>query len=195
MALRPQNLDDSLSVRCTTSTSRPSTSENATSPSGLRLLDRYRYEIDDQILAGDTMFFHSATSVFKTRMEMVAASLDSLLATPMDFTVEETLDPNDTTYARDMTQVMDRWRRYLKYNVLTRLYSDLKTEEDKVSKDSTYVAKTTEELEKKAREAVLKNFRDYFKRIDELDEEDWFSMYLNAFTMYFDPAHPVHGTP
>lgn len=158
------------------------------------LLDRYRYEIDDQILAGDTMFFHSATSVFKTRMEMVAASLDSLLATPMDFTVEETLDPNDTTYARDMTQVMDRWRRYLKYNVLTRLYSDLKTEEDKASKDSTYVAKTTEELEKKAREAVLKNFRDYFKRIDELDEEDWFSMYLNAFTMYFDP-HTQYMAP
>ena len=159
------------------------------------LLHRYRYDIDDQILAGDTMFFHSATSVFKTRMEMVAASLDSLLASPMDFTVEETLDPNDTTYARDMTQVMDRWRRYLKYNVLTRLYSDLKTEEDKASKDSTYVAKTAEELEKKAREAVLKNFRDYFKRIDELDEEELVLDVPQRLHDVFRPAHPVHGTP
>ena len=158
------------------------------------LLERYRYDVDDQILSGDTMFFHSATSVFKNRMEMVCGALDSLMAAPMDFSVKESLSMDDSVYARDMTGILDRWRRYLKYNVLTRLYSDLKTEEDKADKDSSYVRKSTAELEKKARESVLKNYRDYFKRIAELNNEDWFSMYLNAITMYFDP-HTQYMAP
>ena len=158
------------------------------------LLERYRYDIDDQVLAGDTAFFHSATSIFKDRTAMVAGALDSIMASPMDFSLRESLCMDDSLYARDMEQVLDRWRKYLKYNVLTRLYADLKTEDDKAAKDSTYVRKTTAELEAKARESVLKNYRDYFKRIDELDNEDWFSMYLNALTMYFDPHTPVHGS-
>ena len=158
------------------------------------LLERYRYDVDDQILAGDTAFFHSATSIFKERMNMVSEALDSLMARPMDFSVRESLCLDDSVYARDMTQVMDRWRKYLKYNVLTRLYAEEKSEADKAAKDSAYTRKSTAELEAKAREAVLKNYRDYFKRIVELDNEDWFSMYLNALTMYFDP-HTQYMAP
>ena len=158
------------------------------------ILEKYRYDIDDQILAGDTAFFHSSTSIFKDRMDMVAGALDSLLARPMDFSLDEKLSVADSTYAADMDDVLDRWRLYLKYNVLTRLYADLKAEKDKAGKDSTYVAKSQEELEKKARESVLKNYRDYFKRLGELDAEDWFSMYLNAATTYYDP-HTQYMAP
>lgn len=158
------------------------------------LLEKYRYDVDNQILAGDTAFFHSATSIFKERMAMVSGALDSLMAIPMDFSVKESLVLDDSTYAYSMSDVMDRWHKYLKYNVLTRVYSDLKVEEDKAAKDSTYAPKKQAELEQKAREAVLKNYRDYFKRIAELDNEDWFSMYLNAFTTYYDP-HTQYMAP
>lgn len=158
------------------------------------LLEKYRYDIDNQILAGDTAFFHSATSIFKERMALVSGALDSLMAIPMDFTIKESLTLDDSTYAYDTSDVMDRWRKYLKYNVLTRVYSDLKVEEDKAAKDSAYVPKKQAEIEQKAREAVLKNYRDYFKRIAELDNEDWFSMYLNAFTTYYDP-HTQYMAP
>ncbi len=158
------------------------------------LLEKYRYDVDNQILAGDTAFFHSATSIFKERMALVSGALDSLMAIPMDFSAKESLVLDDSTYAYSMSDVMDRWYKYLKYNVLTRVYSDLKVEEDKAAKDSTYVPKKQAELEQKAREAVLKNYRDYFKRIAELDNEDWFSMYLNAFTTYYDP-HTQYMAP
>lgn len=158
------------------------------------LLEKYRYDVDNQILAGDTAFFHSATSIFKERMALVSGALDSLMAIPMDFSAKESLVLDDSTYAYSMSDVMDRWHKYLKYNVLTRVYSDLKVEEDKAAKDSTYVPKKQAELEQKAREAVLKNYRDYFKRIAELDNEDWFSMYLNAFTTYYDP-HTQYMAP
>ena len=158
------------------------------------LLEKYRYDVDNQILAGDTAFFHSATSIVKERMALVSGALDSLMAIPMDFSAKESLALDDSTYAYSMSDVMDRWYKYLKYNVLTRVYSDLKVEEDKAAKDSTYVPKKQAELEQKAREAVLKNYRDYFKRIAELDNEDWFSMYLNAFTTYYDP-HTQYMAP
>lgn len=162
--------------------------------SDIALLDKYKYDIDNQILESDMAFFRSATSVFKERLAQVSSSLDSLLAQPMDFNAQETLNTDQQDYAPDMKGVLERWRLYLKYNVLTRLYSDLKQEDKKAEKDSAYVKKSQAELEKKAREGVLKNYKDYFRMMDEFNDDDWFSMYMNAITGYFDP-HTSYMAP
>lgn len=162
--------------------------------SDIALLDKYKYDIDNQILESDMAFFRSATSVFKERLAQVSSSLDSLLARPMDFNAQETLNTDQQDYAPDMKGVLERWRLYLKYNVLTRLYSDLNQEDKKAEKDSAYVKKSQTELEKKAREGVLKNYKDYFRMMDEFNDDDWFSMYMNAITGYFDP-HTSYMAP
>jgi carboxyl-terminal processing protease len=43
------------------------------------------------------------------------------------------------------------------------------------------------ELEKKARERVLKTHDDWFNRMNKVDREDRFSMYVNSITSAFDP--------
>lgn len=47
--------------------------------------------------------------------------------------------------------------------------------------------KTFEELEKETRESALKSLDEYFGFMQDLDRNDWFSVYINSITARFDP--------
>lgn len=47
--------------------------------------------------------------------------------------------------------------------------------------------KSMEELEKETRESSLKSLNEYFGFIDDLDRNDWFSVYINSIASRFDP--------
>ena len=75
----------------------------------------------------------------------------------------------------------------MKYRVLLK-YTDLKENEDKKVKDSAnYVAKPFDVLEKEAREAILKVQERYFKRMNKLNDNERFAIYVNALTGAMDP--------
>ena len=59
-------------------------------------------------------------------------------------------------------------------------------EQDKAVEDSTYVAKTDSELEIETRD-VLKDDMKYFEARDDLNRTDYFSLYVNAIALQFDP--------
>ena len=59
------------------------------------------------------------------------------------------------------------------------------TEKEKVVASST--PKTPEELEKETRESSLKSLNEFFGFIEELDRNDWFSVYVNSISARFDP--------
>lgn len=59
--------------------------------------------------------------------------------------------------------------------------ADNKKEEVKIEK------KSYEELEKETRENSLKSLNEYFSFIDDLNEDDWFSVYINSIASRFDP--------
>ncbi|MFV8343460.1 carboxy terminal-processing peptidase [Flavobacterium sp. XS2P39] len=48
-------------------------------------------------------------------------------------------------------------------------------------------SKTFEELEKETRESALKSLDEYFGFMQDLDRNDWFSVYINSITARFDP--------
>lgn len=54
--------------------------------------------------------------------------------------------------------------------------------------------KTDAELEKKAREATKSNLDNYFDFTDDLEREDYFSLYVNAIVEEFDP-HTYYFAP
>lgn len=92
-------------------------------------------------------------------------------------------------------ELKDRWRKQLKFSVLASITDKEKLEEDKFKKDSNYKKKSFEVIEKEARESLLKSQNDYFDFIeDELDRNDWFSIYLNAIAERFDP-HTFYFSP
>ncbi|MDD4819956.1 MAG: S41 family peptidase, partial [Flavobacteriales bacterium] len=191
----PKAIDDSLSVAVYDGyTSTLDFGKRYFTQADMDILGKYRLDIDNQIQNGDLTFFHTSTSIFKGRMKEISTALDSILAKPMDFSVKENFNTEEKTFPATKAQMIDRWRKYFKYNVLTRVYADLQIEKDKAAKDSTYTAKNMAEIEAKAREGVRKNYQDYFKRMEEMKDEDWFSMFINTMTTYFDP-HTSYMAP
>jgi carboxyl-terminal processing protease len=145
--------------------------------------------LDNQLRRGDLTFFDLSYMLLSKRLDSIGSIQKEIFSKPFDFTIEEehTLDPEQLQYAKDIDELKDRWRRYIKYNVLVKIHEDLQIEEDKFEKDSTYVKKSFDEIEKSAREYTEKAFSDWNDRVLELNKEDWLSVYLNVLTSQFDP--------
>ncbi|WP_291102308.1 MULTISPECIES: carboxy terminal-processing peptidase [unclassified Flavobacterium] len=126
-------------------------------------------------------------------------------------------DYEKAPYAQNEQELKERWRKQIKLSTLSSLVDRLKIQENKekgiVDKDSTSTSvvlkpgeflkdskkdksdkslvndkpKTFEELEKITRESSLKSLDEYFGFMNDLNRNDWFSVYLNSITARFDP--------
>lgn len=158
----------------------------------------YRTRIDDEVNATTYEFFEAVNAIYETRAKQASEYYKSILKEPFNFNVDEYYenDPKKVNYASDTSALREQWRKYLKYQTLIRL-NDLINDQEKAKakKDSAFVEKSLEELEKTAREKVRKSNEEGFKRLYELDKNDRFNMYLNTIvnvqdphTEYFPPA-------
>lgn len=153
------------------------------------LLKKHQNDIDDQIKAGRTDFFQDLNSVFVKRVAEAEQYYKPILAKPFNFDLNDEiqLDGKKLSYAKGTEGVKERWNAVLKYRALMK-FADLKKAEDKKAKDSTgYVVKADAVLEKEARESVQKMQDRYFKRLNKMNENDRFSIYMNAITSAEDP--------
>lgn len=157
---------------------------------------RYRYRIDDEFKASVLNFFDVTYERLLSRMKQVENFYPQLLETPFDFSKPEeiSLDYENLPYANTVTQLKSRWLKRLKLSALDRFADKKKEEKEKFESDSTYVMKSDVELEKDARKLTLENTRDYFDLVKDLDRKDWFSVYINAIVMQFDP-HTFYFAP
>lgn len=155
-----------------------------------------RQLIDDQTEAGSYVFFDNTLTILGKRVEECQSYYREILKTPFDFTEDETVDfGEDIPYAANGAELKERWRKYLKYNVLTRVATALAIEEAKAA-DSTNTdeIKSIETIEIETRKAVLKNHDDWFVRLNKLDRKERLSTYVNAITTLYDP-HTTYFPP
>ena len=126
-------------------------------------------------------------------------------------------DYEKAPYAKSNAELKDRWRKQLKLSTLSSLTDRLKLQENKgkgIVQDSAADAevnliqgddltetaadskkdavetdkiKTYDELEKETRESAKKSLDEYFGFMNDLDRNDWFSVYINSITARFDP--------
>ncbi|MCB9246612.1 MAG: carboxy terminal-processing peptidase [Flavobacteriales bacterium] len=152
-------------------------------------LSMYRHAIDDQSLNGSYEFFELALNRFNARVDQTEKYYKEILAEPFDFTVDETADfSEDIPYALSEPELRERWRKYLKYNVMTRLSAKLDVQEKALEKGDTAVKiHPMDSLELFARKDILKNHDDWFVRMRKLDRKERLSQYVNAITSLFDP--------
>ncbi len=159
-------------------------------------LSPYRYLLDDEIDELNTNFFDVSYKKFQVRFEQVRGFYKDLLKTPFDFSKEESInvDYEKIEYVKSISELENRWRKNLKFSALA-IYTDkIKVEKVKKKQDSTYAMKSFEVLEKEARDKVLENMNIYFEYMDDLDEKDWFSIYINTISSQFDP-HTFYFAP
>jgi carboxyl-terminal processing protease len=176
---------------------------------------KYELELDDQIINKDLTFFNLTFERLMKRMEESKVIYQDVLKTPFDYKINESFntDYEKAPYAKSTAELKDRWRKQLKLSTLSSLTDRLKLQEDRskgivnkseldsLSKIKTGIqdlssketvkdtdkVKTFAELEKETRETAKKSLDEYFGFMNDLDRNDWFSVYINSITARFDP--------
>ena len=178
---------------------------------------KYETQLDDQIMNKDLSFFTLSYERLMKRMEDSKSFYETILAKPFDFTVDESFntDYEKAPYAKNETELKERWRKQIKLSALSSLTDRLKIQENKakgiveeksaddldeeglatetpVKVEKTVVKdnekpKSFDELEKETRENAKKSLDEYFGFMKDLNRNDWFSVYINSITARFDP--------
>ncbi|TVR80514.1 MAG: tail-specific protease [Chitinophagaceae bacterium] len=162
--------------------------------SDVEILKTHKRSLDDEFTALKFDFFDLSVSLMEDRINLVSEWIDDILKEPFDFDKEEwiELNPDNLEFAKDEEELKDRWRRVLKYQVLTRLYNSMENEDE--DSDSDEPAKTYEELEKEAREGVKTSQKNLIRRLGQMERSDWQAMYINSLTGVFCP-HTAYFPP
>lgn len=170
---------------------------------------KYELKIDDQLQNKELTFFDLTYNRLLQRMDESKPIYEDLLDKPFDFTAAEEIntDYEKLPYAKNKSELKERWRKQLKLTVLSNLSDKLKMQEDlkngvalddkkkKADKSlENILDKSYAQLEEEARESSLKSLNEYFGFIKELERKDWFSVYVNAITARFDP-HTTYFAP
>lgn len=152
-------------------------------------LGKYRLDIDDESKNGTYQLFDRSLEIINQRTDQAKAYYKEILAKPFDFTVDEEVEfGEDIEYAETTKDLKERWRKYLKYNVMTRLANYLDTQEEAIANnDTSYKVKPYDSLEYKARKNVMDQHDDWFERLEQLNRKDRLANYVNALTRVFDP--------
>ncbi len=162
----------------------------------LKEFSKYEYKIDDQIKNEDLTFYNVVYSRYIRRLQEAKGFYKEILKYPFDFNKDETfdIDYDKKAFPKNEIELIINWQKHLKLITISRLYDKIKDEEDKQKEDANYKMKSFKELEVEAREATLKGMEEIFDRYDDLDETDWFSVYVNSISEEFDP-HTTYFAP
>lgn len=152
-------------------------------------LKKYETTLDDEILGGKVEFVPAVAAIYKKRILECEQYYKDALAKPFDFTKDETanFDPDNIKYPANEEEKKEAWRKRMKYLTLER-YADLLEDKQKTKGKAGQVVKSDAELEKEARDRVLKIMGRTFERMrTKFDDEDSFNAYVNTITETMDP--------
>lgn len=162
----------------------------------IKEFSKYKYQIDNQLLRDDLTFYKLVYDRFLDKIKNAKSYYEDLLEEPFNFDKNETidLDYKNLPFAKNNNELIDYWRKQLKLQTLSRIQEQTAIQKDKLEKDKNYPVKSFKTLEKEARAEVLKNMEELYMRIEELENDDWFSTFLNSVVGAFDP-HTTYMDP
>jgi carboxyl-terminal processing protease len=149
-------------------------------------LKQFETTIDDNVKAANYIYFDKAEAIFTQRMAMVKNFYKEILTQRFDFNEKEEveLEPENMAWAANEAGLKDRWRKLLKWNVLSRVATELDNQENGKAKGEI---KTLEQLEEEARIKVMKQYDDWAHRMEKQDRNDRRDAFLNAIANTYDP--------
>ncbi|RTY92446.1 carboxy terminal-processing peptidase [Flavobacterium sp. GT3R68] len=174
---------------------------------------KFETQLDDQIKNKDLSFFDLTYNRLMQRIEESKKYYKLILDKPFNYKVDEEFntDYEKLPYANNPTDLHEKWRKQIKLSTLSSLTDKQKFEEDKKNgaialkskkdlaletdkKTDISEPKSFEQLEKETRASSLKSLDEYFGFIDDLNRDDWFSVYINSIASRFDP-HTSYFAP
>jgi carboxyl-terminal processing protease len=160
-------------------------------------------QIDDKLRKGE---FDIALQVFRRFLERVDQRTElalKMIDAPHDFDLDEELvtDPDLLKFANSDSEIVDKWRKRIKYSLLVLRTNNDEAKKKKKQAEESNPAKEPEAAESKAEgdstknkkekdspeEILRKRYRAFNRRMHQLDTEDVVERYISAVTNSFDP--------
>ena len=156
--------------------------------SDIKELKKYETRIDDELHGSPIQFFTAANAIYQKRLSEVSGLYKQILANPFSYTVDETvvIDGDKLDYPANEAARKEAWSKKMKYMALER-YADLLDAREQNKGTEGFVVKTDAELEKEARDKVIKVMTRNFDRLNnKFTEEERFNLLVNTITL-MDP--------
>ena len=151
---------------------------------------KYKFSIDDSFKNPDLTFFNLVHDRLINRISETKSIYKKILSTPFDFTRQEqfNLDIDEMEYVNNESELYDRWRRLLKIYVIENYHDEIKDDQRKFEKDSTFLIRSNAEIEETVRLDLSQTMDESYRVLqEELQRQDWFSIYINSFVSQYDP--------
>ncbi len=169
--------------------------------SDIKEFEKYRTQIDNQIIDRDITFFNVVYNRLMKRMEEVEKLSLAVLEKPFDYSKDEIInvDYEKRGYVRTKKEMKNRWRQQLKLSTIG-YYDDKLTinevDEDSVPQKEIEIKKplTKKEAEVEARQKTVENLKELYDIMEDLERKDYFTNYINAIVEEFDP-HTFYFAP
>jgi carboxyl-terminal processing protease len=155
----------------------------------IKAFEKYKFSLDESIRDGNCDFITDIANVYEKRLIEADTVISTLLNTPFDYKVKE-----DLTFSKDIPWTLPadvaarehRWKKWLKYQTLKRVFSPRGEDDHPLTVDHAGFQK----LEKPARQDVktfeqkkVRNMRNEFKNMYEYVLNE----FSKVFALYFDP--------
>ncbi|MCQ2973224.1 MAG: carboxy terminal-processing peptidase [Bacteroidales bacterium] len=158
--------------------------------SDIKELEKYRYQIDDQIKSMSVEFVEKATEKIIQRQNEAEKYYNEAISGSFNFKINENIetDPKKLKYAKNSDILKDNWRKITKLAVLEKVSDLIDIQETAIEKkDTTYKQKSQEEMIKDAVKSVKENYDDWMERLRKIKNDDWMTLYINAIINCCDP--------
>lgn len=149
----------------------------------VQTLRSFAPHISDNLEHGTMVLPDASYNIMKERVAQVEKMVEKIMAHGFDVNRNESFetDPKKLTYADNLVTLQERWRKIMKFQVMTK-YIELMEDQAK--------AKTKvpdKKLWKKAMDEVEKVNKDFFLRLHQKTLQDFYDQYFNAIANAFDP--------
>jgi len=165
--------------------------------SDIKLFEKYRLDIDDQIKNYDLSFFDLTYEILVKRIMESKNIYTEVLSKPFDYKIDEVLNiSDDQKFVENKNDLKERWRKTFKYYTLNNL-NDLISENDSIKsliKDDKDFGLKISDFEIKSRKSTLDLCNEIHQYYSDKTRQDWFSDYINAIVYQFDP-HTFYFNP
>jgi carboxyl-terminal processing protease len=144
--------------------------------SDVESFERYRNSMDDALRHSDLLSAYDIFNIYVDRVQQRVDYARNRVQKPFDFTIDEyyQYDREDETWAKSPAELDELWRKRVKNDYLRLLLTDKEPE--------------------KIVETLTERYDNLERRIQELNTEDVFQFFMNAFAQSIEP-HTAYLSP
>lgn len=158
---------------------------------------KYRTKLDDMAKNGDISFAYTVYQRQLERIRELMPYVHQMIDAAQDFSLDESIvtDKKTLTYAKTKEELLERWRKQIKYSILV-LKSEKIEDKDTVSSnpvdgDGTKIAISKEPVTYKSIDEVRAQLHRRYKTLErsreQMDVYELLELYLSSLTESLDP--------